>query len=67
MEQPEAEIPASEKCGLGVVWELENENMVKFSQYCLCKSKILQTSDSEGEEITVYRVHSLLASFTKKL
>jgi hypothetical protein len=41
MEQPEAEIPASEKCGLGVVWELENENMVTFCQYCLCKPKIL--------------------------
>ena len=28
MEQPEAEIPTSEKSGVGVVWELENDNLV---------------------------------------
>jgi hypothetical protein len=53
MEQPEAEIPASEKCGLGVVWELENENMVTFVSIVSANPKY-------------YRVYSLLASFTKK-
>jgi hypothetical protein len=51
MEVPEAETPNCEKSGIGVVWELENDNLVR--KKTLCQHAVVNTNSSIYHIMTV--------------